>query len=910
LTTAPKIAINTTGTDLSATTMTIGSDAKTWTYDYSVPSGSDGLATITLSYGADAVPNVMNSDSSHTFVIDTTDPTMSISSPTTDLVVHDTGGVIPFAFTAGDTNLDTCAYEVGTGGFTDLPSCTSPQNITLADGRQTVILRATDLAGNVATDSVNFVVDTGGVLTVDDTPANNPDFATIQGAIDAAVSGITTIDVATGTYSAINVDKSLIIKGANAGIDPNTGTRTTESTIGSGSGNIVTINSDNVVIDGFTITNYGGNSGVGIYSSDKSNLTIKNNRISNIGSALDDKVGRGIEIVSSLGATTDVNGVTIENNKISAITSGLRTGTASKSASGISIGWNAGTKDITNLIIQNNVISAINADTSPWLSTKGQGAYGILINHGTSGGKTVDAQITGNTISNLEGLWAHGIGLEGDTPNASITGNTISNLIDHKGGIDAIGVYAEDNPNAGTVNVHNNKFTNMAIGVALNPGTATGVMDATNNWWGDATGPFSASSNPAGTGVAVAPAINDGFSNYVKFSPFYNNIAMAPTDLVSVDPITSFGLAFGTNPQIVGSNSTLTVTAKDAGGYTVVNDNSTKINLNGDNGASFGANLLTMGVLGTTGTTITNTNTGLVNVSATQVGGTSTGTGTITFTASAPTDTTPPTIISTDPTNTSTGVSSTVSPSITFSEPLDSSTVDSTNIKLYKYSDDSVIPAIVSLVEGGKTVVINPTADLENGTQYYYAVSTGVKDTSGNQFVTAWNSSNKTSHEFTTATIDPIVIDNVAAVRNSATADGKYADGWHYVYDITVNTNETNLSVKFDDWAKTDDPSVTIPANGNMRLLFNTSTGAGLGSSVGTIPETDITNGIGDVKSYEIGNNYSDQKLGGTTQAIDISGLDTNNIKSGKQVQFDVYTKLPLLTPAGFYKTNYGIQIL
>ena len=168
------------------------------------------------------------------------------------------------------------------------------------------------------------------------------------------------------------------------------------------------------------------------------------------------------------------------------------------------------------------------------------------------------------------------------------------------------------------------------------------------------------------------------------------------------------------------------------------------------------------------------------------------------------------------------------------------------------------------------------------------------------------SASTKAAHEFTTATIEPIVIDDIIAVQSSASADNSYANGWHYIYKITVNTPETNLLVKFTDWLKIGG-SATVPANGNMRLLFNTATGNGLGSSVGTIPETDIVNGFGTVESYEIGNDYGDQTLGGTAQAIDISSLDTNT-RAGRQIQFDVYTKLPSGTPAGFYETEYGIE--
>lgn len=570
----------------------------------------------------------------HAVTVDTTNPSIAINTPANDEVIHNTSGNVDFIFNATDTNLDTCAYKVSTGTYTNLPDCTSPQTLTLADGRQTVTLKATDKAGNIDEDSVNFVVDTDGILTVDDTPSNNPDFTTIQNAIDASVAGITKITVADGTYSEnITVDKALAVIGANSGIDPNTGTRAGEAIISApASGNIVTISSDGVTINGFTIENGGISSGVGIYSSDQSNLTIENNIITAIGNTSNDIVGRGIEVISS---SLDVDNVSIANNKINDITSGLRTGSNSTSASAISIGWSTGAKDITNLSIQNNVISDIDADTNPWGTTKGQGAYGILINHGASGaGQVINAQITSNTINNLEGLWAHGVGLEGDTPGTTVTGNTISNLTDHKGGTDAVAIFAEDNPSISSITIHQNKMSNSAFGVALHPtlaGTSAGVLDATENWWGNATGPYNVNSNPGGLGVGVWPSVDDGQASYVDFNPFYNSNTL--TNLVSINPIASFVISFNPNPQLVNQNSILTVIGKDAGGYTVINDTTTQVSLTGDNGSSFGSTLITMEADGDTATTITNSTIGIVNVTALKVGGSVTGTGQVTFTA-------------------------------------------------------------------------------------------------------------------------------------------------------------------------------------------------------------------------------------------------------------------------------------
>jgi len=318
-------------------------------------------------------------------------------------------------------------------------------------------------------------------------------YYTIQDAVRSSTNG-DTIEVSDGTYNEnVNINKEIIL----TSISGPTGTIISGIT-----GIVVTINSDNAVIDGFTVTN-SGVPGTGIYSADHSDLLITNNIVTNIGNSNDDVFAQGIVIVSSASA---VDNVVITNNQISDIVSGRRTGSSSTSSKGIAIGWSNGDEDITKLIIQNNIIFDIYADTRPWTtSTKGQGANGILINHGSSGdGQVVNAKILDNEISMLEGLWAHAIGLEGDTPNADVQRNNIINLIDHKDPSDAVAVMVEDNPSAGSVQIHFNRFENLNVGV-LRTATSSGIVDAENNWWGSCDGPGLIAT---GSGVGVSDNVD------------------------------------------------------------------------------------------------------------------------------------------------------------------------------------------------------------------------------------------------------------------------------------------------------------------------------------------------------------------------------------------------------------------
>ncbi len=346
------------------------------------------------------------------------------------------------------------------------------------------------------------------------------------------------------------------------------------------------------------------------------------------------------------------------------------------------------------------------------------------------------------------------------------------------------------------------------------------------------------------------------------------------------------------------------MTAKDALNYTVVNNTSSNIQLAADGGASFGSNLLILTANGTTKTTIINDKVGTVNVTATLVGTAIVSTKQIIFKQS---DVIAPVMISHTPTNGATNVQITVVPVITFFKALNPITVNSTNIQLRKFANDEQVSAIVSPAEGNTMVLITPSSALQNNTQYYLAVSNAVTDMVGNSLANPFGVGEKAAHEFTTIAVQPIVIDKLEQVNNSPIANGSYLAGWRHAFEITVNTNETNLFVKADDWVNSANSDLKVLANGNMRLLFNSSTGNGLGSIVG-LTDTDIVAGVSPIKSYEIGNNYTDQKLNGVPTAININGLDIST-NPGRQIKFDVFTKIPAGTTAGFYDTKFDIKV-
>ncbi|MFA6508195.1 MAG: Ig-like domain-containing protein, partial [Treponemataceae bacterium] len=114
------------------------------------------------------------------------------------------------------------------------------------------------------------------------------------------------------------------------------------------------------------------------------------------------------------------------------------------------------------------------------------------------------------------------------------------------------------------------------------------------------------------------------------------------------------------------------------------------------------------------------------------------------FTTDSVLDTTPPTVVSTIPINTVTGVSIVDSVTATFNEGMDSATIVAANFTLAAGS--TPVTGTVTYDIPTKTARFAPATSLSYGTLYTATVTTGVKDRSGNALAAAkvWS--------FTTAT--------------------------------------------------------------------------------------------------------------------------------------------------------------
>jgi hypothetical protein len=312
-------------------------------------------------------------------------------------------------------------------------------------------------------------------------------YVTIQQAVNAANPGDVLV-VDPGTYNEnVSVSKSLTLRGANYGLSCS-GMRNPESVVvgGGASGtSTITIAANNVTIDGFKITNTNGS--YGISANSRSGLDVEHNIITDIGNATTGS-GASVGVYIDAGSSANISSITISNNCINQVRGGANTGlignpakTNNGSGQGVLVGSSNSTGVASGVVINSNVIDHITGSTAAF-ADGGKGAYGVQLNiRGGGTGNVNAASIASNEIHDLEGLWSHGVGLEGNTPGANVKNNAIHDLVDHKGNTDAIGVRLEDNTGSGTVSINNNSFTNMPLAIS---NTTVPVVNGTCNWYG------------------------------------------------------------------------------------------------------------------------------------------------------------------------------------------------------------------------------------------------------------------------------------------------------------------------------------------------------------------------------------------------------------------------------------------
>ena len=361
-------------------------------------------------------------------------------------------------------------------------------------------------------------------------PGSGYGYATIQEAINVANPG-DIINIAAGVYNptatiVVSVN-NLTIQGPQANVDPRISYGSTriygsvEEAIIDGGGvlkMIFEIKAENIVINGLEIKSGTGDmiSQVGPYSGTTVKYCIIHNGLGDEGVQLKQCVngileynyvfdiadaGDGLNIAdrSSGGIIryNEVSGIHGENAAIYIYTSqhmqiigNLVRDSGAGGNDGIKVGAKGGADAaLIDVLIKDNIIHNITQD-------------GISI-------YMSNVTVEGNEIYNCgseNGAIYLAYGISGITINKNkIHDNTLKSVT-------AAGILLATTVNSDTVTINNNDiYSNSPNGVT---NKASAVLDATNNWWGDNSGPNHPSLNPLGTGNAVSDNVN--FSSWTR----------------------------------------------------------------------------------------------------------------------------------------------------------------------------------------------------------------------------------------------------------------------------------------------------------------------------------------------------------------------------------------------------------
>jgi Bacterial Ig-like domain len=104
-------------------------------------------------------------------------------------------------------------------------------------------------------------------------------------------------------------------------------------------------------------------------------------------------------------------------------------------------------------------------------------------------------------------------------------------------------------------------------------------------------------------------------------------------------------------------------------------------------------------------------------------------------------DTTPPTVTSSSPPNASVGVLLNSAVTAAFSEAINQTTINTTNLKIAVVSTGAAVPSTVSYDSNTHIATLTPSAQLSYDTSYVLTITTGVTDLAGNPLAANYTSS-------------------------------------------------------------------------------------------------------------------------------------------------------------------------
>ncbi len=361
--------------------------------------------------------------------------------------------------------------------------------------------------------------------TGDDTACGQIDspLKTIQAGINKVNIG-GNVHVAAGTYNEmLNVNKAVTLLGPNAGISPNGGVRGPEAIIdpagstcpndGGPSQNprgSIWLRANGITIDGFEITGSASAGAImtGTFASigfSASDVAIKNNYFH-------DLTGSAIATAGGWGGTRTMNNWLVDNNKIERTTF-VTDCYGAGYGSGIKL-WDVGSATITNNVLSDIGFTGIDVVGSADIINGNTitNTFDNAIQTVAFSGYTV----TNNVITNAntgDAPQTGGIKVFGAS-NVLVTGNTITGSKN--------GFVLDAGTDAAGITLNHNKFSGNTVSGVDNT-VGTGTLDAANNYWGDASGPYT-DTHTCGLGDKVI--------GLATFCPFYKDAGLTELDTI------------------------------------------------------------------------------------------------------------------------------------------------------------------------------------------------------------------------------------------------------------------------------------------------------------------------------------------------------------------------------------------
>jgi hypothetical protein len=221
------------------------------------------------------------------------------------------------------------------------------------------------------------------------------------------------------------------------------------------------------------------------------------------------------------------------------------------------------------------------------------------------------------------------------------------------------------------------------------------------------------------------------------------------------------------------------------------------------------------------------------------------------FTTGASTDTTAPTVIATNPTNTATEVAINHTINATFSEAMDPLTISTASFMLTG-PGATAVTGTVTYVAASKIATLTPASDLAPSTTYTATITTGAKDLAGNALATNFVWSFSTGTEDNQAPINLGAASTFAIMATTAISGGgdditgdvglhpgtaqgippSEINGTIHINDQAVIDAQANLLAAYNDAVSRSTSPISLPGQiGGLTLapgLYVNSTSSGI----------------------------------------------------------------------------------